>query len=981
MDANETALAAESSPRRKFRELPPSSPTDTTQPRRPQRKSIRLRPSQILEDHHAEPVSPVKPLEPYPGLQKRSSKMSLFSLFSKPKVEKARGHVEQGLRSPQGRTALDGNASRPDLLSPGSPETRDVPPRAASAMSFRGRASQAASVTKSKAAVSHVMPSLRRNVQWEPPPLFQAYPQSTRYGTLEVSTITAEAVLQKSRSRKAGGALSPSADATPRGSVDDAGNLDTRRTPKTTMRHMANGSVTHVELAKKIFVLVTSGYLLQYADSGPSNRLPEKVLELGEDSAAFACDLIPGRHYVLQISQAVDQQGITTVNSGSIFSKLGLRSAASKRVASNFLLVMPNAAEMNGWMTAVREEIEVLGGMKARPDTAVRPKTRESVEATDDLEELTKSPSRSHRYLIRRDPSKVSMVSKPSVEALDLLPPPPPVKDDDERSEAGTIEGIEEGVEQLAEQARSSPVKIRQCEPDAQSITSSVAVSEQHRRLSSLRDSHRISYATMATSRTNSVSGSPQSEESVKGSSETARESVYTRSPYRTLASYAMGRRRSAMPIATSREKPLPPLDVSAQTQRCSTFAGSSHVARSPGTGRNSPLPPLPMNATSPRKLAVANSEPNLRAVADRKAKHNSKLPPPPVLFEEPERPQSIVGDLPSPTTWADERSPNKRLSQVQALKVNTQPSAQRSVPRTSEPYKPARRQSQQSFSLPLKVNPPDYNPPPSRNEDRGSFNNIEEGTGEPTVHTLTAKIDPKHRPLASPATPPFPSASPKREVPVKHPSRTPSGRLSLFPTQMPMHSPILGSGEMLKRSPSETASSNYSATQANGNALRRPASMQIRQDPVPFLKSVRVSTFRPSPPAGRSFTAPIRSLKPSRPLTYMTGTQPSPTDPYTLNVAAPDSPVLPEEAADKATPLPDRAASPMLVRPSSRASVGRKLKTRSSLPELDLGIPVVGLGPPAPPPSAPLPAPPPLSRPASRAESPIPHAGPGIKV
>jgi hypothetical protein len=46
---------------------------------------------------------------------------------------------------------------------------------------------------------------------------------------------------------------------------------------------------------------------------------------------------------------------------------------------------------------------------------------------------------------------------------------------------------------------------------------------------------------------------------------------------------------------------------------------------------------------------------------------------------------------------------------------------------------------------------------------------------------------------------------------------------------------------------------------------------------------------------------------------------------------------------------------------------------SRTSLPALDLGIPVVGLGPPAPPPSAPLPNLPPAGERYSRAPSPLP--------
>ncbi|KAK5118765.1 hypothetical protein LTR85_007971 [Meristemomyces frigidus] len=992
MDADETALESDFSPRTKYRNLP-SIHEDTTGTRRARGKSLRTRPSQILENYNAQPLAPMKDPAAHPQLQQRASKMSLFSLFSKPKVEKARGYAEQGLAVP---SAHAGNASRADLLvQDGSNDAPgDVPPRAPSAMSFRNATKSASTRAKAKVAAAQQSQSTRKAGSWEPPPLFQAYPQSTKHGILEMSTMTAEAVLQKSKSRKTGGLHAPNAEITPRESVEDGGSVDTRRTARSTMWHVTNGSATHVELPRKIFVLVTSGYLLQYADSGPSNRLPERVLELGQESAAFACDLIPGKHYVLQISQAVNQQGVMIANSGSILSKLGIRSAAAKRMTSNFLLIMPNAAEMNSWMVAIREEIHTLGGKHPRPDTATRPRTRPAVETDDSFGELKKVPSRSHRYQAKRDPSKVSLISKPSAEALDMLPPPPRIRDDDESSETGTIEGLEQEAEQLAEEARSPPMKPHR-EPDAQSISSSIAVSEQQHRLSSLRNSQRMSHATfattVATSRTNSLSESPQSDQSLKGSSEMSRDSTQTRLSYRTLSSYAMGRRRSAMPMPFAREKPLPALDVSAQPQRHSTFAGS---AESPVTGRNSPLP---VPAASPRKLAVANSEPNLKAAAAEvnRAKHDSKMPSPPLLSAEAsDRPLSVIGDLPSPSTLAGERPPNKRISLFHAATAhaNAQRTSSRATEaRTSEPSKP-RRHSTQPFSLPLKINPSTpANRPPTREEARSSFNTVDEGAGEPVVHTLTAKIDPSRRLSASPVTPALPSGSPKPDLPTKNPSRTPSGRLSLFPSQMQLPSaPVtaITAYEVPKRSPSATMLSSQSQPPTNGPMLRRPASIQVRSDHAPFLRSVRNSTVGPPPASmnARSFTAPIRSLKPSRSPNSMAARsqQPSPTDPFSPSAATFGTPeALPEEAADRATPLPDRGASPQpLARPPSRASGGRKVKTRSSLPELDLGMDVVGLGPPAPPPRAPLPAPPTASRPTSPMPAmPYGTTGLGIRV
>ncbi|TKA30160.1 hypothetical protein B0A50_02879 [Salinomyces thailandicus] len=434
---------------------------------------MRTRPSQILKDHHAEPLSPLKQADKNSKLQNRQSNMPLFNLFSKPKVEKSRGYAEQGLSPVASRRGLDGDRSNPDFsLSAGNGKGRDELPRAQSALSFRGKASRTTGSPKNGNPTSHGAQP-RKNAAWEAPPLFQAYPQSIKHGMLGVSLMTAESVLQKSKSRMATGTHGSGGKSAPRGSLEDTGSTDTRRGAKTTMRHVANGAVGYVELPRKIFVLATSGYLLQYAESGPSNRLPERLLELGEESAAYACDLIPGKHHVLQVSQAVDSSGVMIANSGGIFAKLGMRSAAAKRITSHFLLVMPDAREMESWMAAIRLEIEGLS-KNARPKTGVGPASKSAAASASGFDELKKMPSMSHRYQVKRDPTSPRLVEKPSADAFDTLLPPPRIMDDDENSAADTIEGIENDAERLAEEAKSQPRKKTR-DHDTQSTTSSAA--------------------------------------------------------------------------------------------------------------------------------------------------------------------------------------------------------------------------------------------------------------------------------------------------------------------------------------------------------------------------------------------------------------------------------------------------------------------------------------------------------------------------
>ncbi|KAI7228833.1 hypothetical protein KC330_g7734 [Hortaea werneckii] len=925
--------------------------------------------------------------------------MSLFSLFSKPKVEKAHGYAESGIIPLPSRRALDEDGSRHSrqyLSTPvGTRDGEDPPFRAPSALSFRGRGNKSHRI-KNATPVPQVS---RKHVPNEALPLFQAFPQATKYGVLEVSTMSAETVLQKSRSRRTAGSQSSIGDGFSRASVEDTGSMDTRRAAKTTMKHFASGSISHEELPSKMFVLINSGYLLQYREDGPSNRLPEKVLELGEESAAFACDLIPGKHHVLQVSQAVDSQGVMLAPTSSLLSRLRFRSAADKLPASHFLLVMPSAKEMEKWMAALREEIEGVGGKEARVDTAVTPWTEEAT-GRDRFNELKKTPSKSHRYRVNRESSFAVLP-----ENIERSESRQSGLQDEEKSETATLDGIERQADQLAEGAQTS-LHRNAPEHDAQSTSSSIALSEQQKRLSSVGESRRMSHATVATtiapsSRANSMTGSAHSEYSNKESSEPKRENMPTKSPYRMLASYAVSRRRSAMPTSTPRDNAPSHQDaykahgISAQPEMESL--ASSRLAR------DRPLPALP---SSPRKLGVVSSEPNLRNVASTKKRHDSKMPSPPPSLEEAARPESVVGELPSPSNWNSERSPSKQASTFHAASSDAPQPALRTV----ESSQPRRSSGPKSFSLPLRVNPPNHNCPPRRS-DTGPFNpaidNKKARELRPSISTPEPELSQKLPAYPTPTPSLQPLASPKAGNNFRQPSRAPSGNLSLFPPSSPaLSQPGTASPN---DSPGLSPHSPHPGA-APGNhprALRRPTSMQVRSNPAPFLQTMRAGGGSPSAAAtsSRSFTAPppIRNLKPSRSSTNIISPSSSsssqqtpaphrlsllPTTPSQQNLLLSD-----EESADQPTPLPSSSSStnrcpsphPPPASSSSRSGSSRPTSTSistttptstttttttttrkptprssSSLPELDLGLPVVGLGPPpAPAPRVPLPAPP----------------------
>ena len=234
---------------------------------------------------------------------------------------------------------------------------------------------------------------------WDPPELFKAYPQAVRHCRLRAPLLNVERLLQRYAETKNGSTKEDDHKSYP----DQAGNNSEGRGLRTKVEKdkKAKCSVrdiwSNISWTEKIYVLATSGYLLQYSGSGSFDRVPERFLSLGKHSAAFVSDAIPGQHYVLQISRVAQEDG--TIHSDlprSIFKRLGFRKDA-RRCASNLLLVFDSPEDMNEWLVALRKEIESLGGRKYVPDV-VRQTTEE------DVKRVLEKPSR--RYLIKRDPDR-----------------------------------------------------------------------------------------------------------------------------------------------------------------------------------------------------------------------------------------------------------------------------------------------------------------------------------------------------------------------------------------------------------------------------------------------------------------------------------------------------------------------------------------------------------------------------------------------
>ncbi|KAL9613469.1 MAG: hypothetical protein Q9167_002015 [Letrouitia subvulpina] len=241
-------------------------------------------------------------------------------------------------------------------------------------------------------------------IPWDPPPLFQAYPQAIKHATLSAPPTSADDIIrllsdkkQKRRWDHEEGASSITPNSNGTKANDDVGGLC-----------WGNWS-------RKIYVFVTSGYFLQYSAEGSFDRLPEKIMPIGKDSVAFASDAIPGKHWVLQISHASDEDGTPRIESHrSFFKMLGFRSDTKRCSASNMLLVLDNPEELESWLVVVRKEIESFGGRKYQLEDGDR-----GIEAHVELHQRP-----SVRQLVKRDPNQFSTALKnpvPDVRLGDAL--------------------------------------------------------------------------------------------------------------------------------------------------------------------------------------------------------------------------------------------------------------------------------------------------------------------------------------------------------------------------------------------------------------------------------------------------------------------------------------------------------------------------------------------------------------------------------
>jgi hypothetical protein len=655
------------------------------------------------------------------------------------KSKSFRVKADAGIDSSTGRVYAKSTASTPERkaalrmsIMPKSTKTRPV---------SRGNPKQPAKPAPK--------PPRRTLAAWDPPPLFQAYPQAIKHAQLSSSTLSADSILRISNHRRNS---SIREDITQSGlGADEVQTAAAKKIEKTRSKHQRqlSGSLSKADWTQKIYMLVTSGYLLQYSGEGSFDRLPEKMMQLGKDSVAFASDVIPGKHWVLQISQAMDSDGVPAPDPRSLLSRLTFRGADYRRTATSFLLILDSAEDLESWITTVRREIEALGGKKYISETG-KPKLDEEVMR------LKSQPSQ--RFLVQRDPDRFSNPPTPRTSSYE-----PPW------THSGDIDYQEPTVPSLRSQNVVGPSANRL------SVATSSASHDSQPYESFKDSSFRLSYMssgqrTLVTSQGSSPACSPTQETFITIAE--SRIGDYVEEVRLRPNATAISDRRRSMQTMQKPTIQTQALDFhvtckKSQTRPHSTYGGLSRptIIPSPSTPNFS----VPHSVSKRYTLARVSDNDSAPPSAgfktpikeqDLSVKGNRKSPPPPL-----KAPQlSPVQDYPSPVKQNPVNSPTG--SSVQ--KASTGRNWAVGIPAHSQSRSP-RRTSTSAVGSPVLVRRSSYTPPKSPRIVQGFARSSRRQLSLKTLPKMVAEV-PKTPVGASSTQPALPHTVPLPPSPLVSP-------------------------------------------------------------------------------------------------------------------------------------------------------------------------------------------------------------------
>ncbi|RDI79277.1 Dihydrolipoyllysine-residue acetyltransferase component of pyruvate dehydrogenase complex [Venturia inaequalis] len=590
---------------------------------------------------------------------RRQNRMSIFDMFSRPRVERARGYGnEAGLEPLPERS----ETPAPSLFHYGKPENSQAitspvaQSRPVSRMSASADSQWSARIT-----------SPGPMDEWDPPPLFQAYPQSVRHGTLLGTNLSVEAIRGHQLRRQNVGLFGSTASLpfVREGLEDELG----QREQSWQSMGLIPGSSDGPELVPKVFVLVAAGRLVQYAGDGNYDRMPEKTLQLGEKSAAFACDLIPGKHFVIQVVQSVNGEGIATINkSRSLLSRLRAPSAAMRKTTTSFLLIFSTPEEMDLWLKAIRKVINQLSGRDGQGETGGKHSRKNTAEKVDEVPThrfQAQKASLEGRQSLTRSSSPHSQ-ARSSFHQSSLLPlvlsttgSTPSTEDNSPRTSASDTDGNsshpQRGTSTDASSLATTPASFEQTRLDQLRDGS-----RQRDSLMSIRTSHTFATDTITVpnSRNSSSPPSPHVESfAIKQSSPPHSSPVRTSyiQPMANTSSY----RRS--PQAT-------PVEKSERVSRIQRHSPTDVY------GKNSPVLDFRARTISATSLENPRSR---GSVLYPRAVHNQKQSSENEPKVKAQRPESTVGQLPNISSRSTSRidQPRKQLFRPVPI-IPSQPSS-----------------------------------------------------------------------------------------------------------------------------------------------------------------------------------------------------------------------------------------------------------------------------------------------------------------
>ncbi|KAJ5974573.1 hypothetical protein N7481_011783 [Penicillium waksmanii] len=402
-----------------FGELPPAATEDDQS----QSQSHQQQPTQPIQSARLQRPRPTDPVTngsdgPIPlqsPVKRQSSKSSLRNLFGRDKSSRAAvapesstlDEVDESPASPSdiiSQTAtIDETILSPTIATPHTIVSTTTSTTLASPTTPRAR-----NTLKSSRPRPPEPKHSQEQYGWKPPALFQAYPQSTKHDCLSAPAMSADSILRL-HATSGKNAAEDGRTATSSG--------DSKKKEQRERKHLRtlSGTINKVEWTKKIYVLATAGFILQYAGDGKHDRLPEKMLQLGPHSVAFASDAIPGKHWVVQISQnpAADAVAAPEPPKSRLTSRFGFHRSHARKLAQSFLMVFDDPDSMISWLIAIRAEVEARGG----------PRFVTEKHSEDEVEPQLRSKA-SVRQMVKKDPHRIS--------SLFLQPQTLRLPDDDE---------------------------------------------------------------------------------------------------------------------------------------------------------------------------------------------------------------------------------------------------------------------------------------------------------------------------------------------------------------------------------------------------------------------------------------------------------------------------------------------------------------------------------------------------------------------